>query len=162
MKIIIHDLGEQYNDILKDKYNVSICANGEYAPCQGCFGCWTKTPAECFMKDKLKEVCRIIGTADELIIISENCYGAYNPAVKNILDRSIGLSTPFSTYRAKQMHHTLRYGKRELLSVITYGDTTEAEVSTFELMVQRNAVNFGFMKYEFHLCNNVEELEELL
>ena len=44
------------------------------------------------MKDSLKEVCRVIGRADEFTIISENCYGAYSPAVKNILDRSNGLA----------------------------------------------------------------------
>lgn len=67
------------------------------------------------MKDTLETVCRDVGKADELMIITENCYGAYSPSVKNVLDRSIGISTPFSTYRGKQMHHTLRYGKREKL-----------------------------------------------
>ena len=67
------------------------------------------------MKDSLQNACRVLGKTDELIIITRNCYGAYSPAVKNVLDRSIGLSTPFSTYRGKQMHHTLRYGKKKKL-----------------------------------------------
>ena len=162
MKVIIYDVGEEYHDLLKAKCDVLICADGKYAPCQGCFGCWTKTPAECFMKDKLKEVCRLVGNADELIIISENCYGAYSPAVKNILDRSIGLSTPFSTYRGRQMHHTLRYGKHRLLSVIAYGDMTDTEAGTFELTVQRNAVNFGFTESRFCRKSHMENWEELL
>ena len=66
------------------------------------------------MKDKLQQVCRIIGQADELVIITKNLYGEYSAAVKNMLDRSIGTSTPFSTYRGRQMHHTLRYGKHDL------------------------------------------------
>lgn len=162
MRVIVHDLGEQYNALLKNKCDELICADGKYAPCQGCFGCWTKTPEKCFIKDILKESCRVIGNADELILITQNCYGAYSPAVKNILDRSIGLSTPLSTYRAKQMHHTLRYGKHELLSVIAYGDITEAEKATFELMVQRNAVNFGFIKSKFRWSDDIEKLEEIL
>ena len=112
MKTIIHDLSEKYDELLKGKCEEIISANGKYAPCQGCFGCWTKHPAKCYMKDTLQTVCRIVGKSDELIIITENCYGAYSPAVKNVLDRSIGLSTPFSTYRGKHMHHTLRYGSR--------------------------------------------------
>ena len=51
------------------------------------------------MYEKMQQVCRIIGQADELVIITKNLYGEYSAAVKNILERSIGTSTPFSTYR---------------------------------------------------------------
>ena len=47
--------------------------------------------------------------------------------IKNVMDRSIGTSTPFSTYRGGQMHHTLRYGRHGLMKVIVYGDITENE-----------------------------------
>lgn len=159
MKVIIHDLGTEYDEILRKKCDRVIRADGKYAPCQGCFGCWTKHPAECYMKDSLKEVCRVIGRADELIIISENCYGAYSPAVKNVLDRSIGTSTPLSTYRGKQMHHTLRYGKHKLFKVLTYGDITPEEKATFELMAERNAINDGYEKSEVIILKSVSELE---
>ena len=35
------------------------------------------------MKDKLQKVCRVIGHADELVIITKNLYGGYSTAVKN-------------------------------------------------------------------------------
>ena len=79
------------------------------------------------MKDPLQQVCRIIGQADEPVIITKNLYGWYSADVKNVPDRSIGASTPFSTYRGRQMHHTLRYGKHNLWKVIVYGDITDAE-----------------------------------
>ena len=110
MKVIIHDLGPEYEALIKENCGRAVAADGKYAPCQGCFGCWTRHPAECFMKDALQQICRVIGQADELVIITKNLYGAYSAAVKNILDRSIGTSTPLSTYRGRQMHHTLRYG----------------------------------------------------
>ena len=157
MKVIIHDLGAEYNALLQEKCDALVAADGKYAPCQGCFGCWTKHPAECYMKDSLKEICRTVGKADELVIISENCYGGYSPAVKNILDRSIGSSTPLSTYRGKQMKHTLRYGKHDLFKVITYGDITEEEIATFELMAKRNALNDGFARSEVVVLENVNE-----
>ena len=160
MKVIVHDLGNEYNEILQKNCNTVICADGKYAPCQGCFGCWTKHPAECHMKDSLQKVCRVIGKADELIIISENYYGGYSPAIKNVLDRSIGSSTPLSTYRGKQMHHTLRYGKHDLLKVYTYGDITEEEKATFELIAARNALNDGYKKSEFKVLHSFEELEK--
>lgn len=159
MKIVIHDLGPEADEKLKEKCDAVISANGKYVPCQGCFGCWTKHPAACFMKDSLQEVCRRIGKADELVIITENCYGAYSPAVKNVLDRSIGVSTPLSTYRGRQMHHTLRYGKHKVLRVVAYGDMTEAEAATFRLMTERNAVNFGYRKAEFIRLTEKDEWE---
>lgn len=162
MRIIIHDLGSDDNKKLQNECDALICADGKYAPCQGCFGCWTKSPAECLMKDKLQEISRIVGTADEVVVIAENCYGSYSPAIKNILDRSIGLSTPLSTYRGKQMHHTLRYGKRGSLSVIAYGDMTDSEAATFELLVERNAINFGFKESKFQRLTNPDGVEALL
>lgn len=160
MKTIIHDLGDAYDILFKSKYENVISADGKYAPCQGCFGCWTKHPAQCYMKDALQMVCRIIGKTDELVIVTDNYYGTYSPSVKNVLDRSIGASTPFSTYRGKQMHHTLRYGKKTKLVVYTYGHITTDEEKTFHYMVERNAINYGFCEFEFLYLENVNQLEE--
>jgi len=161
MKTIIHDLGESYDSQLRSKCENIIHADGKYAHCQGCFGCWTKHPAQCYLEDKLQMVCRMIGRSECLVIITENHYGAYSPAVKNVLDRSIGASTPFSTYRGKQMHHTLRYGKKEKLIVYAYGDMTSEEEKTFRYMVERNAINYGFRAYEFRWLPTVCELENM-
>ena len=162
MKVIIHDLDSHYDSMIEGKCSHAIAADGKYAPCQGCFGCWTKHPAECFMTDSLQQICRIIGRADELVIVTKNLYGGYSAAVKNVLDRSIGTSTPFSTYRGGQMHHTLRYGKHDLWKVIVYGDITEAEKDTFRTLAERNAINDGFQRAEVVFLEDLAELEGLL
>ena len=109
------------------------------------------------LNDALRQVCRVLGTSDELTIITENTYGGYSAAIKNMPDRSIGTSTPFSTYRGGQMHHTLRYGRHKNLRVIVYGDTTEAEQLTLMLTVQRNAVNRGYDTHCIEFCKNANE-----
>ncbi len=162
MKVILHDLDPRYEELLESRCDRVLTADGKYAPCQGCFGCWTKHPAECFMKDKLKQACRVIGHADELVIITKNLYGEYSPAVKNVLDRSIGTSTPFSTYRGRQMHHTLRYGKHDLWKVIVYGGISDAEKDTFRYRAERNAINDGYLRSEVVFLPDLEELEGLL
>ena len=161
-KVIIYDLERQYDDLIASKCDHALAADGKYAPCQGCFGCWTKHPAECFMKDRLRQVSRLIGQADELVIITKNLYGEYSAAVKNVLDRSIGTSTPFSTYRGGQMHHTLRYGKHDLWKVIVYGETSDAEKETFRYLAERNAINDGFVRSEVIFVQNSEEAEALI
>ena len=162
MRAIIHDLDARYGDMLRAKCDELIDADGKYAPCQGCFGCWTKHPAACFMKDRLQFACRTIGRADELTIVTENLYGTYSPKVKNVLDRSIGTSTPLSTYRGGQMHHTLRYGKHAMLKVIVYGDITQQEKATFSYMVKRNALNDGFEASEVLFLDDLAGLENAL
>ena len=162
MKVILHDLESPYADMIHAKCDRAIAADGKYAPCQGCFGCWTKHPAACFMKDALQQVCRIIGQADELVIVTKNLYGGYSADVKNVLDRSIGTSTPLSVYRGGQMHHTLRYGKHTLWKVIVYGETTEAEKDTFRLLAERNAINDGFEHSEVMFIKDFSEWEGLL
>ena len=162
MKVILYDLGPEYEDLIKEKCDRAVAADGKYAPCQGCFGCWTKHPAECFMKDKLQQICRVIGQADELVIVTKNLYGAYSAAVKNVLDRSIGTSTPFSTYRGRQMHHTLRYGKHDLWKVVVYGEASGTEKATFRIMAERNAVNDGYERSEVVFLKDLAELEAAL
>ena len=162
MKVILHDLGPDHEALIESKCDRALAADGKYAPCQGCFGCWTKHPAECFMKDKLKQVCRLIGRADELVIVTKNLYGGYSAAVKNVLDRSIGTSTPFSTYRGRQMHHTLRYGKHGLWKVVVYGEVSETEKVTFRYMAERNAINDGFERSEVIFLKDPAELEAAL
>ena len=162
MKVILHDLGPEYEKLISSKCDQALSADGQYAECQGCFGCWTRHPAECFMKDKLQQVCRVLGQADELVIISRNLYGSYSVHVKTVLDRSIGTSTPLSVYRGRQMHHTLRYGKHTLWKVIVYGETTEAEKETFRYLAERNAVNNGFAQSEVRFLNDLSALEASL
>ena len=162
MKVVIHDLDSKFNSLIESRCDRIVQADGKYAPCRGCFGCWTKHPAECFMKDKLRQVCRIIGQADEVVIITKNLYGGYSTAVKNVLDRSIGTSTPLSAYRGRQMHHTLRYGKHDLWKVVVYGDITDDEKDTFRYLAERNALNDGFERSEAVFIGDPGELEALL
>ena len=162
MKVILYDLGPEYGALIESKCDRAVAADGRYASCQGCFGCWTRHPAECFMKDSMKQICRVIGHADDFVIVTKNLYGAYSAAVKNVLDRSIATSTPFSTYRGRQMHHTLRYGKHDLWKVVVYGEVSETEKATFRYMAERNAVNDGFERSEVIFLRDLAELEAAL
>ena len=49
MKVILYDLDHSYDAVIASGCDHAIAADGQYAPCQGCFDCWTKHPAECFM-----------------------------------------------------------------------------------------------------------------
>ena len=76
-----------------------LTADNRYAPCRGCLKCWLKQDGYCVYTDKLQHIGGILGRGDPLWIISRNCFGGYSSAVKAVLDRAIGVSLPFFTYR---------------------------------------------------------------
>ena len=79
-----------------------------------------------------------------------------------MLDRAIGASTPFSTYRGRQMHHTLRYGKHDLWRVLVYGDITASEQDSFRYLAERNMINHGYARFDVQFLQNTTEWEGLL
>lgn len=87
MKLLIQDVAQEWS-LCENKADKVIFADGRYAPCQGCFACWTKHPAVCRMKDSLYEISRIIGQADELVLVTENTYGGYSQNMENFCLRS--------------------------------------------------------------------------
>ena len=66
MRIMNHDLDEDFQKTISEQFSDVIWADGKYAPCQGCFDCWTRHPATCGMKDSLHQICRVIGQAEDL------------------------------------------------------------------------------------------------
>lgn len=164
MTLLIHDLLKDQLDSLnipkEDLYIVS--ADGRFAPCQGCFGCWLKTPGYCYMKDELAHIGAVFGAAGKVIIISRNCYGGYSKGVKNVLDRSISTSLPFFTYRGKMLHHRRRYNNICDLTVGMYGDITELEKETARKLVESNRVNMGYRSAEIFFADSPEELVRVL
>ena len=162
MKVIIHDLGEEITCLLKKTNEdlVVIHADNQYASCRGCFKCWLKNAGFCTMKDSLQHVGALIGRSDPLIIVSRCCYGGYSSPVKAVLDRSIGASLPFFTWRGGQTHHISRYPRRKQMRVFFYGECTEFEQETATELVERNRLNLDYEKADVVFFQNIEQLKE--
>ena len=164
MKLFIHDLQQEIYDNMfcRDDDVIVIDAEGKYAPCQGCFGCWLKTPGHCFIKDELQHIGTLFGKCQEIIIISRNRYGGYSASVKRVLDRSIAQSLPFFTYRGGLIHHRLRYKNKKNLKVILYGDLLDIEKETASLLVEGNRLNMGCQKAQLIFAEKPEDVGALL
>jgi len=165
IKILVHDLKEQdfsQLGIIKNDFTV-IDANTASAPCTGCFNCWFETPGKCKMNDCLQNIGSLLGTSEDTVIISQNCYGGYSEQVKRMLDRSVPASTPFFTYRSWKIRHVKRYRiNRKQLTVILYGDFLEAEAKAAKLMVEPNRSTMGFKEVNFYMINHASEIGQLL
>ena len=162
MKVIIHDLSDEITYALEksNEDSVVLHANNQYASCQGCFKCWLKNAGFCIMKDSLQHIGALVGQSDPLIIVSQCCYGGYSGPVKAILDRAIGDSLPFFTWRGGQTHHISRYPRRKLIRVCFYGKCTEFEQETAKEVVERNRLNLDYEKAEVVFFETIEQLKE--
>lgn len=164
MKVIIHDIHKwtSFSPEKSDKHSVVIYADNPYAPCRGCFKCWLKNAGFYVMKDSLQHIGALIGQSDPLILVSKCCYGGYSSPVKAILDRAIGASLPFFTWRGGQTHHISCYPRRKLLRVYFYGECTKFEQETAREMVERNRLNLDYETADVFFFDTTEPLKEAI
>ncbi|MDL2215491.1 flavodoxin family protein [Ruminococcaceae bacterium OttesenSCG-928-N02] len=160
--VIIHDLQGDALRLLPRGTSFSVIdANEQAAYCIGCFGCWLKTPGVCILKDGLQHAGATLPQSDEIIIVSQNCYGGYSPSVKKVLDRSIAADLPFFTLRGGEVHHPFRYKKRPACKVFLYGDATPFEKETAQKLVQANALNLAWQQVTLTFIEDIETLGEV-
>ena len=159
--LLIHDLPSLDGWHLPENWLV-VDAKAKAAPCQGCFGCWMKTPGTCVLKDGLQHLGSVIAQSHELILASRCCYGGFSPEVKRAMDRSISDSLPFFTYRGGKLHHILRDHRAPALTVCFYGPMTDFERETAERMAQANRVNMGSPSLRLLFAEGPEQVKEVL
>lgn len=127
------------------------------ANCVGCFGCWTKTPGKCVIRDDAVKVYPAIAKSDTLLYISRIKYGGYDTVMKKMLERAIPVQQAFIRLVDGETHHVQRDVKPKNATIIAYGDISDEEKGLFEKLVARNALNMNFEKY-----NIIYSIESLL
>lgn len=164
LKTIIHDLSDEAFKALRisaeDYLIVSAWEKALF--CQGCFGCWLKTPGKCVCKDRLQYIGTVLANSETIVVISRCSYGGYSPEVKRVFDRAIAESLPFFTYRAWKIHHPSRYKNRPSLSVYFYGDISEEEKKIAGDLVHANSINMNCRDCKSAFVANANELREVL
>lgn len=166
MKIIVHDLQEQEFAGLYDNQNADITVisdNGTIRNCIGCFGCWTRTPGVCVLKDGYHNMGELLSKCHELTIISKCMYGSYSPFILNVLNRSISYVLPYFVTKNGETHHRNRYDHKFALSVHFYGDDiTETEMQTARTLVEANSVNLYSIENKVFFHNSLHAVKEVL
>ncbi len=163
MRIIIHDLkSTEFQKLFPNLPNDTtvIAGDAEIHHCLGCFGCWTKTPGACVIRDQYGDMGEHFSKCRETLIISKCYYGGFSPFVKNVLDRSISYMHPNFEDRNGEMHHKRRYDNTAKLEAIFYGeDISEKEKKTARRLVKANAINMSWQVGEVSFVENLAELE---
>lgn len=130
--------------------------------CVGCFGCWTKTPGRCVIRDDATKVYPVIAQSDTVLYISHIKYGGYDTIMKTMLERAIPIQQAFIRILDGETHHVQRDVKLKKATIIAYGENlSQEEKDLFEQLVSRNAHNMSFAQYRV-LFTTKEELETVV
>lgn len=149
MKLILSDRPlniptEFFNDDMKfiDLSSLKI------TNCVGCFGCWTKTPGKCVIRDDAVKVYPIIAKSDTVLYVSHMKYGGYDTIMKTMLERAIPIQMAFIRLLNGETHHVQRAVVPKNATIIAYGEISEDEKDIFKNLIERNSHNMNFQSYK--------------
>lgn len=128
--------------------------------CRGCFHCWTKTPGECIIADRGREVAEAVANCDVLVFISPVRYGGYNSLLKTAVDRLIPNVSPLFIRIYGETHHARRYADYPRLLGIGLNPDNEEERDNFARVVHRNALNYHAPKHKARFIDPVSDERE--
>jgi hypothetical protein len=136
------------------------------AYCRGCFQCWTRTPGLCRTNDAARDLTRRFIRSELVVFLTPVTFGGYSSELKKMLDRSIGLVSPFFRRIDGETHHRRRYARYPaLLGVgLLPGPDLEDE-ALFRALVRRNAINLHSPAQAadvFYHCDHPDEVARRL
>ncbi|MEO0606044.1 MAG: hypothetical protein AAF211_31740, partial [Myxococcota bacterium] len=111
------------------------------APCRGCFECWTDHPGICSTRDHANAILADLMASDVVAFVTRPRFGAWDARTKAVLDRSIGLVSPFFETIEGETHHRGRYDRYPSWMVFAVGGGRAEERKLFRTLVRRNVVN---------------------
>ena len=126
------------------------------ANCVGCFGCWTKTPGRCVIRDDAARVYPLIARSEQVLYVSRVKYGSYAPVMKTMLERAIPIQQAFIRIHHGETHHIQRAVAEKVAVILAYGDTGDEEQALFRLLAARNAHNMLFRSWSVRFLREEE------
>ena len=104
-------LKELSGKLQADQYQVQVLdlRDMEIRYCIGCFGCWVKTPGECFAPDESKQVRQAVIQSDFTLFASPLRMGFQSALLKRMMDKLIPLIHPYFVVDRNEAHHRARY-----------------------------------------------------
>lgn len=152
MKLIMSDRPLSLDGLDREEIHYVDLPALQIANCVGCFGCWTKTPGRCVIRDDATKVYPLIAASEAVIYVSHILYGGYDTVMKTMLERAIPVQQAFIRVLEGETHHVQRAVVPKKAVIIAYGAPEEEEKALFRQMVARNAHNMNFTQYDVLFC----------
>lgn len=147
MTLIVSDRHLEIPEIQRAAIEFIDLSKLKIANCVGCFGCWTKTPGKCVIRDDAVQVYPRIAASDRLMYVSRVRYGSYDTIMKTMLERAIPVQQAFIRLHHGETHHVQRDVALKEAVVVGYGDLSAEEQDIFRQLIARNANNMNFAQY---------------
>jgi multimeric flavodoxin WrbA len=119
-----------------------ILKDMQIAYCQGCFGCWVKSPGLCVIDDAGRDIASAVVNSDVTIWLSPIRFGCFNSTLKKAIDRLVCLISPFFMKQKGLLRKKPRYASYPIL--VCLGSLPEPDKESeeiFALLVERNALS---------------------
>ena len=161
MKLILSDrplpleLSDHLDGVCVDLTRLKI------ANCVGCFGCWTKTPGRCVIRDDAVKVYPLIAQSDTVLYVSRIKYGGYDTVMKTMLERAIPVQQAFIRIVNGETHHVQRSVAPKDAVILAYGASDEEERALFRQLIARNAHNMNFQSHRVLFCKE-DQVQDLV
>lgn len=155
MKLVLSDRALTSLPVGREVEYVDLSAL-KIAPCMGCFGCWTRTPGRCVIRDDAVRVYPLIAASDCVVYVSRIRYGGYDSVMKRMLERAIPVQQAFIRIHGGETHHVQRAVEPKRAVIVAYGAEDDAERDLFRRLVARNARNMNFESYDIMFVDEAE------
>jgi len=133
--------------------------------CNGCFGCWIKTPGECFSPDDGQLIRRAVIRSDFTLWASPLRMGFPSALLKMIMDKSIPLIHPYFVVENNEAHHRPRYDHYPRLGLLlsVEADTTPDDVAIVSDIFSRTALNLkSRLEFAFTIDQPLETIVQAM
>ncbi len=147
MRLILSDRPLPLPELSSDTTFVDL-SGLKIANCVGCFGCWTKTPGRCVIRDDAVKIYPLIAASDRVLYVSRIRYGGYDEPMKTMLERAIPVQQAFIRLVNGETHHLQRRVVPKQAVIVGYGEAISSrEEAVFRRLVARNALNMNFSEF---------------
>ena len=153
MKLIMSDRPIRLN--IRDHSEIKYVdlSSLKIANCTGCFGCWTRTPGRCVIRDDATRIYPLIARSRRLLYVTRVRYGGYDVPMKTLLERCIPVQQPFIRIVDGETHHVQRTVVPKEAVILAYGTRDAEERALFRRLTARNARNMNFAAWRVVFCD---------
>ena len=96
MKLIVSDRHLEILELEGSSIQWVDMSHTKITNCVGCYGCWTKTPGKCVIRDDAVRIYPSIAESDHLMYVSKIKYGCYENSTGTGHSHPTGLHPSFA------------------------------------------------------------------
>jgi multimeric flavodoxin WrbA len=141
-----------------DQIEVWVPDGRRLAHCIGCFHCWIETPGVCRYADGMADLLAAIVRSDTVLWLERLRFGGHSAALKQVLDRTLGLMLSDFVLAKGELSHPPRYPHPpRLVGIAVTERATQLDDALYGAVVGRNARNLHAPSHAAAVVSTVDD-----